>query len=381
LTPAKEPVKTVPINLCEPGDVLAEDIHNNSGQKVISSDTKLSSTLIKRLVGSGIRRVKIYGTRDDYPAETSETQKQKSREEPVTRERDGREVIVNTLRQNYISEGDVILEGNLESGAVLTARGDVNVLGEIRNGIVRALSGSIEVEGNIQSDGNIVQLISNNPIQVSHIENSTLSVRGSLIIDGRVDEARIDCQGNVVVHSDHHHAVIRNSRLDITGKLLADRVVGGENRASQLEFQDPELIDVRRNRNKTENKLEQLYKEAKKLNSLIETVKELGDKVKSLPTEQKEKVKKHTREFRTLQGRIKRANEDLEQYQSQMNSLRDHRRFFMRVLERLQADTSISFEDSELNVKEDEEDVILYKKGMIVIKDASDDTLEIGNWL
>lgn len=381
---ADRPSKTIPINLAEPGQVLSSDVHNEKGQKVVSGDTELTSELIKRLVGSGVNRITIYGEREQKPdvaEDTEADEQQKQSTGPKTREDNGRLVIEEDLAENYVGEGDVTLEGDIDNGAVLNARGDVQVLGEIRDGTVRAMSGEIDIDGTIHSSGDTVQLISNQPIQVSTVIDSSLSVRGHLIVEDTIKNSRVECLGNLIVHGNQTDAQISGSNLQVEGKVMADRVKAEDSDPSEFSFRDPEVVSINRKQKKTKSKLEDLKQEAEKLKNLVDTVKELGDQVKSLPDDKKEKIKKRTEKYQSVQQRIDRANNEIEEYEETLESLRDDRRYFMRVLDLLQADTSIQFEEASLNVDENERDVRLYKKGMIVIQDASDLPLELSEWL
>jgi uncharacterized protein YoxC len=383
MVPSDESTTTIPINLAEPGQVLANDVHNKKGQKVVSGETELTEKLIKRLVGAGISRVEVYGDRtiEEVSDEEPEPTPTESSDEPATRQEGSRTVIEEDLNDNYVGEDDVVLEGDLDRGAVLSSRGDVDVLGEIRDGTVRAMSGDIQVEGTIKSSGNTVQLISSNPIEVSTVVNSSLSVQGHLIVNDYVENSSIECLGNLIVHGQNAQAVISGSDLEVEGQVLADQVRRRDSGSSAFSFRDPDVVSLNRKRRKTNDKLEDLNQEAEKLKNVVDTVKELGDQVKSLPPEKKEKIKKRTEEYQSVQKRIQEANDNIEQIEEQLETLRDERRYFMRVLDLLQADTSIEFEDSTLNVDNDEQDVRLYKKGMIVIQDASDLSFELEEWL
>jgi len=383
LAVTKEEKKKVPLDLCEVGDLLAEDVFNRKGQKIVSNGTALSEKLLKRLTASGVRRVTV---RTKEPERDPDSDRSGARTDgkpklPKTRETKHGTVIEEDLSTNYAAREDVVLQGDLIEGAVLSSTGDIEILGEIHDGTVRTLSGRMKLQGTISSNGERIDLISNQPMQVGSVVNSHLSVRGPLIVRGDVRNARIECQGNLIVHDPQNLASLMDAEIDVRGRLLADQILHRDSEGSHLRFRDPDVVNTRRKQRKTRSKIERLETEMEKLKTLVNTVKELGDKVKSLPPEKKQKLRQHTKNYKRTQKKLEETNQDLKNLEEKLQDIQDQRRFFIRVLDLLKAGTSIDFEGTALEVTQDETNVKLYKKGVIVIKDASEESLELRDWL
>ena len=375
-----EEKKKVPVGLCEVGDLLAEDVFNRKGQKMVSGGTTLSEKLLKRLTAAGIRRVTVR-VEADPESDFSSPEDDGKPDSPSTRETKQGTVIIEDLSTNYAARKDVVLEGDLKDGAVLSSTGNVEIVGEIHNGTVRTLSGRMKVQGQIASKGDPVQLISNQPIQVGSVVNSHLSVRGPLIVRGNVENARIECQGNLVVYNPQNLASLIDAEIEIRGRLLADQILHRDSSGSELRFLDPDVVDTRRKQQKARSKIDRLKTEREKLKNLVNTVKELGEKVRTLAPKKKRKLKQQTEKYKKTERELEKTHQVLEDLQAKLQDIKNQRRFFMRVLDLLKAGTSVDFEGTQLEVNRDETDAKLYKKGVIVIKDASEDTLNLREWL
>ncbi|MFB6355820.1 MAG: FapA family protein [bacterium] len=383
-----EVIVTIPLNMADPGDVLAEEVRNNKGQKVVSSGVKLTDTLIKRLTGAGVQRVEVFREEEEvstpgYETEAPQPEQKDEKSTIEVVEKEGHQIIEEDLDSQFMAPEDVTLQGDLEEGGLINASGDVEIRGEVKNGIVRAMDGEIIVMGDINTGGDSVQLISQNPIQVSSIKNSQLSVRGDLLIRGEVREADIECIGNVSIHENDQSASISDSTMTIHGKLFADNVGQHKTEPNDISFRDPELVQLKNKKQKKQDSVEELRTQAEKLGKVVKTVQELGDKVKNIPEKKKKELEQQTKKYKKVVERLENARETIDDIETELENIKDQRRYFMRVLEDLKAETTIQHEDTELTVSDDEWDVKLYKKGMIVIQnaDSDDDSQREEDWL
>ncbi len=370
--------KTVPVHLCEPGDVLAKDVHNPSGQKVVSKDKELTSKLIKRLSGAGVRRITVYS--DEIEERAPRKEKEKKTPEHEVQETEEGLLVSGDLSEEFSGEGNVTLEGDLLQGASIEAEGDVRVEGEVTGGKIESRGGKISVNGPLK--GEDIELIADKLVDVESVEEAEVSVEGNLLVHGEVSKAEIDCIGDMIVHQKEGKAQLADSEIRVEGKLFADEV---ENSASssttRLVFEDPEKKALKKEKRQLIDRVEELEQEYAKLEKMVETVRQLGEKVKNLSEEKKKKLKKHTRRFKNIKSELSKSEQSMEKIEEKLEELKNERRYFMKVLNTLRKDTEITMDNTMIKVDEDEWDVKLYKKSMIVMQNAEDDSDRVSDWL
>ncbi|MGM0380731.1 MAG: FapA family protein [bacterium] len=370
--------KTIPIHMCETGDVLARDVHNPSGQKVVSKDKELTAKIIKRLSGAGVRRVAVYSDEIEEP-ETFEKKQEKKQPEHEVKETDEGLLVSGDLSDEFSGDQNVILEGDLLEGARLTADGDVRIKGEVSGGKIISRGGKISINGALT--GSNIELITDKLVDVASVEEAEVSVEGNLLVHGEVTEADIDCVGDMIVHQKQGKAQLADSNIRVEGKLFADEVENTSSADTRLVFEDPKKKALKQEKSKLVGKVEELEQEYAKLQKIVETVRQLGNKVKQLSPEKKKKLKKHTRRFGQIKNELSKSEENIEKTEQKLEELQKERRYFMKVLNTLRKDTEITMDNTMIKVDEDEWDVKLYKKSMIVIQDAEDDSDNVSEWL
>lgn len=368
--------KTLPIHNCEPGDVIAKDIHNPDGQKVVSKDKELTSKLIKRLSGTGVRRITVYSEETEEEVFAEPITPEKETEYEVKETEEG--LLVNgDLTDEFTGDRDIILDGNLQQGASITATGDVRVKGQINGGKIESREGNIQVNGTLRGDD--VELIAEKLINVNTVEEAEVSVTGNLLVHGEVSEADIDCIGDMVVHQQDGKAQLADSEVRVEGRLLADEVENSS-KTTKLSFEDPEKKELKRKKNRLINKIEDLEEGYARLEKMVDTVRELKGNVKELSDEKKEKLKEYIQRFKRVKSDLEQSEQKIEKTKDRLEELNSQRRYFMKVLNTLRKDTEITMENTMVKTDEDEWDVKLYKKSMIVIQDAEDDPDNIKDW-
>ncbi len=371
--------KTVPVHLCEPGDVLARDVHNRSGQKVVSKDKELTSKLIKRLSGAGVRRVTVYSDEVTEKAPVARKKREKKAPEHEVKKTDEGLLVTGDLSDDFSGDRDVILEGNLLEGASIEASGDVRIKGEVTGGKIESRGGKISISGSLKGEN--IELIADKLVDVNSVDKAEVSVEGNLLVHGEVNEADIDCIGDMIVHQKEGKARLADSNVRVEGKLYADEVENNPSSPTRLIFEDPEKKALKKEKSQIIDKVEVLEQEYAKLQKIVETVRQLGDKVKNLSEEKKKKLKKHTRRFKNIEDELSKSEQNMEKIEEKLEELKNERRYFMKVLNTLRKDTEITMDNTMIKVDEDEWDVKLYKKSMIVIQNAADDSDSISEWL
>lgn len=374
--------KTIPLQRCKPGEILAKDVHNPNGQKVVPGEKKLTPKILRRLSAAGIKRVTVYS---EYSEEVEKTKKpgkkieEEKLPENIIEETDSAIVVSGNLTRDLESDKDVTVAGNVSNNASITARGNVEIQGRITAGSVKSLEGSIDIKGPIS--GKNISLEAKKLIRAPSVEKAQLSVNGRFVVRGSVTDSNVDCTGNMVVHHKDVKASLVDSNLRVEGKLLADEIDAQNSSGCQLVFRDPKKRTLLRQKEAAIEDIEKLEKEFAKLKKIVETVQQLGAKVKQLDSEKKEKLRKHTQRFKKIRNELVKSQKNIENCEIKLEELQQERRYFMRVLNTLRQDTQITMENTMINIDEDEWNVKLYKKSMIVIQNAEDDELNEREWL
>jgi uncharacterized protein (DUF342 family) len=102
---------------------------------------------------------------------------------------------VNLSSGNIVFDGPVVITGNVEHGALVSAAGDLEIQGVIEECVVKC-GGSLTASGVISGPKGIVRV--GGDAKVAFISNATLEVRGSLSVTGNITGS------NVMVKKDIH---------------------------------------------------------------------------------------------------------------------------------------------------------------------------------
>ncbi len=362
-----EAKSTVSLHFCEPGQVLAAEVRNSNGQKIVPKGKKLNEKILRRLTSAGVKRVTIFAESEgkEEVVERKKTETKKRRQNIIKETSKGL-VVTGDLTEDFKGEEDIVVEGDVYAGATLETTGNIQIEGAVNEGTLCSREGMVNVQGEVT--GKNIRFEAEKFIRLPSVEQAEVSMEGNVVIRGPVTEADIECLGNMVIHHDEVKARVVDSELKVEGKLFADEVDANKTDGSQLFFRDPEKQAVRRRQKELKEQIEELEQEFSKLRKVVNTVKQLGDKVKELSTDKKNKLKQHMSRFKKIQNRLSQSRNQVDECEATLEELKQERRYFMRVLNTLRKSTSITMENTMINLDEDEWNVQLYKKSMIVVQ-------------
>ncbi|GEM_PF-5657065 len=361
--------ETININRCHPGMVLATDVHNPSGQKIVPEGKELSEKLIRRLTAAGVRQVAVFVEKTEEELAEEEAAVEEEDEtvsvDQIKETADGI-LVEGNLASKYEGEKNVVVDGDVVDGAIIETTGDVEIKGKVRSGTIHASGGSIDIKGELT--GKNIKLVADKLIRTPSVDEAEVSIEGNVLVQGPVNNSEIDCRGNLVVHHDESMGSIVNTQLRVEGKLLADELDSSTGDGNNLIFRDPQKASLRREKEKLLDYIEECEQEYSKLEKVVKTIQQLGDKVKDLSPEKKKKLKNHAARFQKIQNELARAKRKIEECENEIEEISQTRRYFMRVLNDLKENTTITMDDTMINLNSPENDVQLYKTSMIVIQ-------------
>lgn len=337
------------------GMILAAPIFNKFNLKIFDKGIRLDKEKIKILLKWGIVEVEVLerATEEDYTKLKDKDIITKIKRQP------GQVKIEKDISGQTLTESrDLILSGNVRNSKLYVG-GSVIIEGDVENSEVRSLEGDIEIKGTSI--------------------NALYDARGSVIINSGMN-IKIRYGETFILQEYAENVNIRGGISILlpgkgvsTGKILNAKQVVAKNigskygklelRFDSMDFEQYAKIIFRHHlylkelKKKYENQL-------KMLQTSINIVKMLGEKIKQLDQERQNVLIQRTRDYLRATNIVNIINEELKLIDKQLDY---QDRIYVKVLENLYGNILIAIGTREIEIKENLKDIEIYFKGIIRI--------------
>jgi uncharacterized protein (DUF342 family) len=272
---------------------------------------------------------------------------------------------VTAQMQNIEHDGPLVVSGNIESGSFIVATGDIVIKGEANNAKIKSIKGHIHIENGIKGVSSIVYSGGGN-IQTKSVYNATLKAENSVIIREAAIDAHIIAKKSVFI--EQGEGLIEGGEVEAGIDIVANTIGNHKKTVTIVKISDFKQRELFFQIMRYDKELEALSKEIENVEKFIEVIKILGKKVVTLPMEKKQdlalKVQKYN-ELKSKYNEILSKKEELSEASKQENELERtiiaHKNLYEGV--------NVYMDKAKLVIKGRYSNVILYRRGIIIIGD------------
>lgn len=334
------------------GMILAEPVYNRFKLKLFDTGVRLDFHKIEVLLRWGIKQVRITDEIDAHITNASKKGAKLIRE--PGEKRIERDIIGGVIQDNK----DMVIAGNVRNGKVYVA-GNLLVEGDVEGSEIKSTNGNIEVRGAILNS--IISAAES--VTIVHGMNLKVECGQTFILQEYAEN--ITVQGGL--------SVLLPANGIYTGKIsgvehLIAQNIGARYGQVELDFQIMDFEKYAEIIFKHRIYLKDLINRYKGRMQILQTsiniVKLLGQRIKLLDDERKNTLLTRTRDYLRAGKIVSIINEELYTIDKQLNS---QERIYMKVIENMHGNILLTIGNRKLEIKQDFKEVEVYFKGIIRI--------------
>lgn len=275
---------------------------------------------------------------------------------------------VTAQMQNIEHDGDLIVDGNVESGSYIVATGTIQIKGNVYNAKIKSLKSNILIEGGIKGVSTIIYAGGGN-IQTKYVYNATLKADQSVIIDGVVIDAHIIAKKSIFV--ENNQSAIEGGEIEAGMDIVATSIGNQKRTATIIKIADFKQREIFAQIMKYDKQIDVLQVEMKKLEKFIDIIKLLGKKVVALPLEKKQDLALKVQRYNELKAKFDRINLEKQGLYIGTDENDEDTALERSIIARkhLFEGVHVYMDKSKLIIQSHYTNVILYKRGIIIVGD------------
>lgn len=327
-------INEIPPSDCKPGQILGEDLIAQDGRVMLSGGIELTKNIIDRIKGMDIRKVPI---RDPQTATDKESKMSSSHTEDEVVAEDGLQLTIDDdkviigkdFETQFTTERNVVLDGDVKSGAELKAEGNILIKGSVEDADIVSTDGNVRIEDDITGTNETV--ISADYVSVESINHEDLTVNGDLIVNDSIEDSSVECQGNLVLHQDDKVAKLKNANITVQGRMIADKIHGDDS-TTTLSFSNPERVELERRKSECIDEIKDIKSDLETLGEIRESVRENPSKIWDLSSTKQKKLFDYLKLYLEKQDREDELLSELNTILNQLEYLYKNSFNFLSVL-------------------------------------------------
>jgi uncharacterized protein (DUF342 family) len=266
------------------------------------------------------------------------------------------------IPQSIRHEGALLIRGNAENGSFIEATDDIQVDGDVLNSKVRSINGSVIVKGGIKGPTAVVQ--AGKDIEASLAHRSTLKAARDIRLTKMAVEAQVTARNTVTV--DREEGIIEGGEMT-AGMEITANTIGSRNKTET----GVRLVNYRQSEQygsllRVEKELAGLSGDLESLEKVIKVIRLLGDRVVQLPPEKKQDLALRIKRYNELKEKSDRLKGEKASL-SETSGLTDGLDRSIIARKTLHEGVKAAIDNAVLTVQKEYQNVILYRKGIIVI--------------
>lgn len=266
------------------------------------------------------------------------------------------------MPQSIHHEGALLIRGNAENGSFIEATDDIQIDGDILNSKVRSINGSVFVKGGIKGPTAVVQAGKDIEARLAH--QSSLKAVRNIRLKKMAVEAQINAKNSVAI--DQEEGLIDGGDIQ-AGKDIVANTIGGQNKAgTSVRLVNYGQTEAYAALLKREKETEEISKQIESLEKVIKVIRLLGDKVVMLPPEKKQDLAIQIKKYNELKGRLTGIDAEKQKIRDEKENARELDRAII-AKQTLREGVKVAIDNATLTIQKDFKNVILYRKGIVVI--------------
>lgn len=263
-------------------------------------------------------------------------------------------------------DGPLIVDGDITSGCQIVATGHIRVKGEVENAKVKSLRGDIRIDKGVRGV-NAVIYAAEGAIQTEKAYNATLKASGDITIEKMAVDAHLVSKRCIFATTPEGR--IDGGEAEAGHDIVVYAAGNSNNNASTIvrisDFKKREMFEKITSLVHEQEKLE---KEITDLSKFIEVIKILGNKVVNLPFEKKQDLAMKVKLFNEKKVRLQEIKDQRAQIRDEHRQEDELERTII-IKGVVYSGVDVFIDDTHLAIQQRFQNVILYKRGIIIVGD------------
>ncbi len=261
-------------------------------------------------------------------------------------------------------DGPLTIHGDVESNSVIIATSDILITGNVFNSKIKSLKGGIRIEGGIKGLSSLIH--ATGEIFAKFVYNATLKSESNIIIRDLAVDAHLITKKSILFEKGE--GVVEGGELEAGSDIIANSIGNAQETTTIIKIANFKQREVMSQMLRLDKKISEIKTEINHLSKFIDIIKILGKKVVTLPIEKKQDLALKVKRFQELQQILEKTQYEREVLISKNEEIDElERTVIARKL--IYQGVYVYIDETKLLIQHKYENVILYKRGIIIIGD------------
>ncbi len=260
--------------------------------------------------------------------------------------------------------GRLIINGSVLSGSIVRAGGDILIRGKIENGQVESSGGGVYVSGSIIGTETEVRAFGD--VKATAVNSAKVRCMGSAYIKDMIFQA--DLRAKNIVNMDGGDGIIEASYveagMEISVKSIGSYRAGmGSTQVVLENYKQKELFEIVMI---FQQKIKQKEARFAELAKVIDIIRILGSRVTSLSNEKKHDLALKVKEYNEIKVQLAEIKIEKQKVMRKREHANDVQRSIVAKSE-VFSGVEVRIDNAKVNVNQKYDNVIFYKRGIVII--------------
>ncbi|OHD56272.1 MAG: hypothetical protein A2Y33_00445 [Spirochaetes bacterium GWF1_51_8] len=271
-----------------------------------------------------------------------------------------------TAEMNHIEhDGPLTIKGDIESGSFIVATGDIHVIGEVQNSKVKSIKGNITIEAGIAGVNSIVYA-NGGEVRTKYVYNSTVKSETDIHIMESAIDAHLIAKRSLFVFDGE--GKIEGGETEAGIDIVANLVGNNTGVSTVVKISDFKQRELFAQLTRLDYQIKEITDQMSHLEKFIEVIRLLGNKVITLPMEKKQDLALKVKKYNELKVQMEKLREERGKLSIEQKNDDELERTII-VRQYLFSGVYVYMDKAKLPIQHTYSNVILYKRGIIIVGD------------
>ena len=271
-----------------------------------------------------------------------------------------------TAEMNHIEhDGPLNIKGDIESGSFIVATGDIHIMGEVQNSKIKSIKGSINIEMGIRGVNSIVYANGGN-VNTKYVYNATVKAEQDIHIGELAIDAHLISKRSLFVFDGE--GKIEGGESEAGIDIVANIIGNNSGSSTIVKISDFKQRELFAHLTRLDYQIKEITDQMSHLEKFIEVIRLLGNKVITLPIEKKQDLALKVKRYNELKAQMDKLFSERGKLSIEQKNDDELERTII-VKQYLFSGVYIYMDKAKLPIQHTYSNVILYKRGIIIVGD------------
>jgi uncharacterized protein (DUF342 family) len=272
---------------------------------------------------------------------------------------------VSPEMKNIEHDGPLVVHGNVESGSFIVATGDIIIHGDVENSKIKSIKGHVVIDGGIRGVNSIVYA-NGGDVKTRFVYNGTIKSEGDVIIKDNAIDAHIIAKHSLFVFDGE--GKIEGGETEAGIDIVANFIGNNTSAATVIKISDFKQRELFAVLSRIDFQIKEISDQMGNLEKFIEVIRLLGNKVITLPLEKKQDLALKVKKYNELKLQLDKFTGEKSKIVVEQKKEDELERAII-VKRTLFSGVYVYMDKAKLPIQHSYANVILYKRGIIIIGD------------